>query len=505
MNKLLLRQIKKAFGDETKIPQGLSSFLEIISEAYDGFDQDRDLTVRSLELSSQELLEANQKIRSESERQKAIIEALRAATAVLRPTTDTKEWLTSKDEAIYLASSLKKLIEEEKQHEIELEKSKTVIEEEKAKAEAVLQSIGDGVFAVDLNYKVMLMNAVAEQLSGFSFTEAQGKYYRDIFQFVQEKNPESPYPLFVEEVIRLGTVKKLANHTLLIRKDQTKLPVSDSAAPIKDDKGNIFGGIVVVRDASREREVERVKDEFISIAAHQLRTPLGSMRWIIEMLLKYPETPQKVRDKIELVNKSNQRMIILVNDLLNVSRVDQGKVQNEPSLTDICEIIKAAVSEIDAEAQKRKVSIELRLSSDIPKIMIDFKRFRDVIQNLLSNAVKYNVEGGKAVIIAMLVANYIRISVVDDGIGIPKEDQQRVFSKFYRAANAAKSDTTGSGLGLFVVKSYVEEWGGSVRFQSVEGKGSTFYLELPVNVKNANNSYFHVPTETPSQATFSSS
>jgi signal transduction histidine kinase len=103
----------------------------------------------------------------------------------------------------------------------------------------------------------------------------------------------------------------------------------------------------------------------------------------------------------------------------------------------------------------------------------------------LSNAVKYNVVGGKAVIIAMLAANYIRISVADAGIGIPKDDQQRVFSKFYRAANAAKSDTTGAGLGLFLVKSYVEELGGSVRFQSVEGKGSTFYLELPVNVKNA--------------------
>jgi len=504
MNKLLLRQIKKAFGDENKVPRGLSSFFQIVSDAYDGFDQDRDLAARSFDLSSQELLEANQKIRAESERQKAILEALRAATAVLQPIESTNEWLTSKDEAIYLASSLKKLIEEQKQHERELQESKTRTEQEKAKAEAILQSIGDGVFAVDLNYKIMLMNSVAEQLSGFSFIETQGKYYKDIFQFVQEKNPESPYPLFVEEVIKTGMVKKLANHTLLVKRDQTKLPISDSAAPIKDDKGNIFGAIVVVRDASREREIERVKDEFILIAAHQLRTPLGSMRWIIEMLLSYKDTSPKAREKIELINKSNKRMIILVNDLLNVSRIDQGKVQNEPTITDVCEIIKAAALEMDAEAQKRKVSIDLRLDVNIPKIMIDPKRFADVIQNLLSNAVKYNVVGGKAVIVGMLVANYIRISVADDGIGIPKEDQERVFSKFYRAANAAHSDTTGSGLGLFVVKSYVEEWGGSVRFQSVEGKGSTFYLELPVNLKNANNSYFHVPTENPPQATFPS-
>lgn len=484
MNKLVLRQIKKAFGDESRIPQGLSLFLQIISDTYNGFDQDRELTVRSLELSSQELLEANQKIRMESERQNAILSALRSATAALRP-TGTKEWLTSKDEAVYLANSLKKLIEEQKRHEREIEESKIRTEQEKAKAEAILQSIGDGVFAVDLNYKVMLMNSVAEQLSGFSFREAQGKYYRDIFQFVQEKTPDSPYPLFVEEVVHTGTVKKLANHTILVKRDHSHLPISDSAAPIKDNNGNIFGCIVVIRDASREREVERSKDEFISIAAHQLRTPLGSMRWIIEMLLTYSETPQKVRDKIELINKSNKRMIILVNDLLNVSRIDQGKVQDEPQLTDICKVIKAAAAEIDAEAQKKKVAIDLSLDNAIPKIMIDPKRFRDVIQNLLSNAVKYNVAGGKAVIIAIYAANYIRISVADDGIGIPKGDQQRVFSKFYRAANAAKSNTMGSGLGLFLVKSYVEKWGGTVRFQSVEGKGSTFYLELPANVKNA--------------------
>lgn len=495
MNKLVLRQIKKAFGDESKIPQSLSFFLQIISDTYDGFDQDRDLTVRSLELSSQELLEANQKIRMESERQNAILSALRSATAILQPATNTKEWLASKDDVIYLANFLKELIEKQKQHEKELEESKTRTEQEKAKAEAILQSIGDGVFAVDLNYKVMLMNAVAEQLSGFSFGEAQGKYYKNIFQFVQEKNPNSPYPLFVEDVIRTGVIKKLTNHTILVKRDQTKLSISDSAAPIKDNKGNIFGCIVVVRDASREREIERTKDEFILIAAHQLRTPLGNMRWIIEMLLTYHETPQKVREKIELINKSNQRMIILVDDLLNVSRIDQGKIQNDPHLTDVCEVIRAAALEIDAEAQKIKVSIDLRLDNTIPKIMIDPKRFRDVIQNLLSNAVRYNVVEGNVIVIAMLVASYIRISIADEGIGIPKEDQKRVFTKFYRAANAAKSNTMGSGLGLFVVKSYVEEWGGVIRLQSIEGKGSTFYLELPVNVKNANSSYFHIPTE----------
>ena len=484
MNKLVLRQIKKVFGDESKIPDGLSFFLEVVSDTYDGFDKDRDLTLRSLDLSSQELLEANQRTRTESERQNAIISALRSATAVLQP-TNAKEWLTSKDEAIHLANLLKELVEKQKQHERELEDSKIRTDQERAKGQAILHSIGDGVFAVDLNYRIILMNSVAEKFSGFLFAESLGKYYGDIFQFVQEKSPQSAHPLFVEDVIRRGTIKKLASHTIMIKKDQTKSPISDSAAPIKDNKGNVFGCIVVLRDASHERELEHIKDEFISIAAHQLRTPLGSMRWIIEMLLTYRETPQKVRDKLELINNSNKRMITLVNDLLNVSRIDQGKVQNEPQLTDIREVIKATALELEAEALEKKVVIDFRLDNNIPKIMIDPKRFGDVVQNLLSNAIKYNIVGGKAVIAAMPTANYIRISVSDEGMGIPKEDQERVFSKFYRAENAAKSNTSGSGLGLFLVKSYVEDWGGAVRFLSVEGKGTTFYLDIPINVKNS--------------------
>lgn len=486
MNKLLLRQIKKVFGDVGSIPQELASFLQIVDVTYDEFDKDRELTVRSLELSSQELIVANQKIRMESERQKTILEALKSATEVLQPTShDAKGWLTSKDEVIYLASSLKNLIEKQKEHERDIEESKNITEKEKAKADAILQSIGDGVFAVDLNHNIILMNSVAEHLSGFSFEEAKGKYYRDIFQFIHEKTPDAAYPLFVEDVIHTGVMKKLENHTILINKNQTKLPISDSAAPIRDNKKNIFGCIVVIRDASREREIERIKDEFILIAAHQLRTPLGSMRWTIEMLLTYKEISQKVREKVERIAKSNKRMMSLVNDLLHVAQIDQGKIQDEPEYTDVYAVINEKALEMEAEARSKNVTINISLEKNIPTIVIDKKRFRDIIQNLLSNAIKYNVVGGNVKLAAKFEGSTIHIWVTDNGIGIPKNDQERVFSKFYRAANATKSDTTGSGLGLFVVKSYVEEWGGKVHFESIQGKGSTFYIEIPVKSINA--------------------
>lgn len=485
MNKLLERQIKKSFGDINKVPPDLSHFLQVISETYDGFDQDRSLAERSIELSSRELLEANQLLREESERQKAILTDLRYATASLLPKNSAPAgWLTSKDEAVYLANSLSRLIDQEKQHVKEIEQSKAVAEQERAKAEAILKSIGDGVFAVDLEGTIMLMNAVAEDLTGFTFNESIGKYYKEIFRFVKEKDPSSLYPSFIEDVIKTGTIKTLENHTMLINRQGTKIPISDSAAPIKDEKGGISGCIIVIRNASRERQLDLAKDEFISIVAHQLRTPLGSMRWNIEMILRQPNISDKINNKIKRIYQSNQRLITLVNDLLNVSIIEQGMVKDTPHPTDVLEVIRSAVLEMEPEAQKHKVIITIQSQEKhIPKIMIDPKRLREVIQNLLSNAIKYNVPGGKTTFVVDHIGEFIKISVNDQGIGIPNKDQPLLFSKFYRAANAVQRDTSGSGLGLFVVKSYVERWGGNISFESSENKGTTFHIELPINIK----------------------
>lgn len=485
MNKLLERQIKKSFGDISKVPPDFSNFLQVISETYDGFDQDRGLAERSIELSSSELLEANQQLRNESERQKTILTDLRYATAALLPhKPDSIGWLTSKDESVYLANSLSRLINQEKQHEKELEQSKAITEQEKAKAEAILKSIGDGVFAVDLEGKIMLMNAAAEDLSGFTFNEAKGKYYKEVFRFVKEKNPSSLYPSFIEDVIKTGEIITLENHTMLINRQGVKIPISDSAAPIKDESGGVSGCIVVIHNATRERQLEQAKDEFISIVAHQLRSPLGSIRWNIEMILRQPNIPDKFSNKIKRIYQSNQRLINLVNDLLNVSIIEQGMVKEIPRPTDVLKVLRSAVLEMETEAQKHKVVIAIQSQEKhIPKVMIDPKRLREVIQNLLSNAIKYNVSGGKTKFVVAHIGDNIKISVSDQGIGIPKEDQPRLFSKFYRADNAVRRDTTGSGLGLFVVKSYVERWGGNISFESTENKGTTFYIELPINIK----------------------
>lgn len=493
---LLQRQIRKLFGNNQTIPDTLQPLLQAISEAYDGFYEDRDLIERSLDLSSYELTNLNQKLKTETETLKVILNDLRSATGALRPSNDQiTEWSTSKEEATYLASSLTRLINERKLAEEkldnrtqELEISKANIEREKAKIETILQSIGDGVFVVDLESKIILMNNVAVDLSGWTADEAYGKSYRQIFQFIFEKAENRPYPDIIKEVIEKGIVKILANHTLLIRKDGAKVSISDSAAPLKDEEGKIFGCVVILRDVSRARELEKAKDNFISIAAHELRTPLGLMRWNLELLSLKKIKLEYNDDAIKTIYQNILRMIDLVNNLLNVAKIDQGLVQTKPELVNVVEVIKSVITDMSGILPEKLVKIsfnQTKLSFDYEQssceLYVDKKQFTEVMQNLLSNAVKYSYPNGQVLVEIAHIKDDLRIAVTDQGIGIPTTDQQMVFSRFFRAENATASNIEGSGLGLFVVKSYVESWGGKVWFASPWSKngGTIFYITLP--------------------------
>ncbi|MDQ3076046.1 MAG: ATP-binding protein [bacterium] len=248
-----------------------------------------------------------------------------------------------------------------------------------------------------------------------------------------------------------------------------------------DNSGKALKMTGTAQDITKEKEIDKQKSEFISIASHQLRTPLGSMRWNLELIESdIKNLPEEAQERFREVCKSNLRVINLVGELLNVTRIEAGRVQDDPTLTDIDTVIETAVKEMTPEADRRSVKLEfLNKKQEIQPILIDSKRFREVLQNLLSNAVRYTKEGGRIVTTLDKDEDFLIISVKDDGIGIPEKDLPRIFSKFFRSDNATKFDTEGSGLGLFVVKSYVEGFGGKVWFETKEGEGTTFYFTLP--------------------------
>lgn len=230
-----------------------------------------------------------------------------------------------------------------------------------------------------------------------------------------------------------------------------------------------------------QKELDRTKDEFISVASHQLRTPLGSLRWNLELLLEQENLAPETRNTIQNAFDATLRMLNLVGDLLNVARIEQGRGQAPPSATDLIAVVEDAVEEMLPIAHKTKVTIDnSRLKHKSALTMIDAQRFREAIQNLLSNAVKYTPQGGTVTVKYKKQKELVTISISDTGLGIPEDEQSKLFSKFFRASNVTRMGTEGTGLGLFVVQSYVKSWGGKIWFESKLNHGTTFYLTVPL-------------------------
>lgn len=357
------------------------------------------------------------------------------------------------------------------------EKSKNLAEKENLNR--ILQSIGDGVMAVDSERRIIIFNRVAEIISGFMAGEVFGKDYREVFRLVYERDGTTND--IIERVFKSGRIEELTDHTLLFQKSGNKLPVADSVAPIIDHAGRTSGCIMVFRDVTREREIDRQKSEFVSVASHQLRTPLTSIKWFLEMMLD-GDVGKVSKEQAELLNQvsqSTERMIDLVNKLLNISRIESGRVRVDPKPTDLNQLWDNVIFELTPLVKERSLEFKAKKPS-LPPINTDAKLLREVMTNLLSNAIKYTPLKGKVALAAKAGAEEIEFSISDSGIGIPAKEQGKIFHKFFRAENAVVRETEGTGMGLYVCKSVVELLGGRIWFKSVENKGTTFYFTLPL-------------------------
>jgi len=364
----------------------------------------------------------------------------------------------------------------------DVEAEKENVAKERDKIDAILHSIGDGVFVVDIDLKITVFNQIAADLCGYNVEEAVGKKYDKVLEFVYEKDGKTN-DKFIKEAMATGKIKEMSNHTNLIRKDGSKIAVADSAAPLVDRDGKVIGCVVVFRDVTKEREVDKMKTEFVSLASHQLRTPLSAIKWFLEMVLvgDAGKINEEQRDFLQQAFDSNERMVKLVNNLLNVSRIETGRLALEPKPTDLIKLATDAVKELTPLIKAHNKQFKFIKPKTLPKINIDSKLVFQVIANLLSNAIKYTEHKGKIELKIELMKTEILITVQDDGIGIPKEQQQKVFQKLFRADNVVAKDTEGTGLGLYVAKSVVESSGGKIGFRSELGKGSTFWFTLPLS------------------------
>lgn len=244
----------------------------------------------------------------------------------------------------------------------------------------------------------------------------------------------------------------------------------------------------VARDITKEAEVDRAKTEFVSLASHQLKTPLTSVKWFAEALLNgsvgaLSSEQKKYVEKMEL---ANQNMIHIVNDLLNVSRIELGTLAMHPEDIDVCELAQSVIEEQRQTAIEMGVELKLLCENGLPHINADRTFIRMVLQNLISNAIKYTPKNGKAeceLTTSGVRRETILIRVSDTGIGIPMEEQDRVFEKLHRASNAKAHSPEGTGLGLYLAKTILERVGGAITFESVEGEGTSFFASIPLKAE----------------------
>ena len=367
--------------------------------------------------------------------------------------------------------------------DVEEEKELTRIEKEKI--ETILHSIGDGVFVVNKDKEITIFNQAAVIISGFSKDEAIGKKYEDVLKFIHEKD-RTPNTEFVDKAFETGKTQLMKNHTLLIRKDKSEVSVADSSAPIKDKAGHIIGCIVVFRDATEERKAEKIKSDFVSIASHQLRTPLTGIQWVTERLLKHSTAlPEKDKKYVDDINLSAKRLSILVDSLLNVSRIEGGKISIKPEEIELIDFIQSYLSETVPLTIKKNLELKFNIHPEKLDIITDRAGIRNIVQSLVSNAIEYTPQDGK---IEVSVEDsdkkdFFLFKVKDNGIGIPKRNQATLFDKFTRGDNAQQVKTDGTGFGLYIARQTCDLLGGEIRFESIENEGTTFFVTLPKESK----------------------
>lgn len=351
-------------------------------------------------------------------------------------------------------------------------------EEEVLRLAAIVESSEDAIIGLSREGVITNWNYAAEKLFGYNEQEVIGKQKNLLIPTDQIEE----WNKFFEKHSFERDAKNFV--TVCVRKDDRRIDVSITLSPIKDVNSVLQGISAIVRDITEQKKIDTMKNEFVALASHQLKTPLTSIKWYSELLLKnmnMQQLSQKQVDYLHEIHKANKRMIYLINALLNVSRIDLGTFIVSPTLEKVSEVLDSVIDEYMVQIQERRVMFEKHYANDIPRLLLDKNVMHIIFANLILNAIRYTAPEGKVSVSVTHDRKNVFIAIADNGIGIPASERDKLFKKFSRADNAMIQNTDGSGLGLYMVKSLVDQTGGTITYTSEENRGTTFIVSFPLS------------------------
>lgn len=368
---------------------------------------------------------------------------------------------------------------------LNLIKAATLFFQEKSQREAILNSLYDGVLEYDENFNIILINPKAEETLGVKFSNIAGI---PITPDIAEKRPELKalaelmYPSLAPYASSARQLPGSSAKVMEIHTSKPELKLLVTLTQVLDERGNVRGFLKIIHDASREQLISKLKSEFVSIAAHQLRTPLSAIKWTLKFMLD-GDAGALSTSQLEYLGKGyaiNERMIRLVNDLLNAARIEEGRFGYEFKEIDLESFVKETVANYDSAAKSKSIDLRLEeIQGDFRAVFADQEKLSLALTNILDNAIKYTPKEGIVRVSMKKKDDFAEITVFDNGLGIPEPEKQKVFSKFFRASNVLRMETEGTGLGLFITYNIIKRHGGDVTFDSKEG-ATSFKFTIPL-------------------------
>jgi PAS domain S-box-containing protein len=346
---------------------------------------------------------------------------------------------------------------------------------------AVEQSI-DGIIILDLDWIIVYANNAVTRMYGYEPDELVGMKITDL-------NTEEEMPVYIKVKKYAEKHGSWSGEIQNKKKDGSVFPAFVSVTLLKDANGRPNGVLSLVRDISDQKktedkllEVDRLKSEFVANTSHELRTPLQSVMGFTKLLLSGKvNDPAKQKEFLTIIDKQSEHLVMLIEDLIDVQRLESGRFHVDKSAVRIEEIIGEAVRELNSIASERGIDIKQQIAGSIPELIADGMRLKQVVHNILNNAVKFSHDDGMIWIKADKQDSEVLVQIIDQGIGIPKDAIGGIFERFHQVDGSLTRRAQGTGLGLYIVKQIVESHGGRVWVESVEGKGSTFSFILPID------------------------